>query len=145
MDPPSYLPSPPLVAPCQQEPELPVEHIRHRPDAGLGPVREGRDENAPARDGRDPLKGGSAEGRRENKEIGVHPVPGDIVPQGGAGAEMRQPQLLFFTGRDGTGPDALPYLHGFPGVAPLVSGAKTLVLRDVLHHHFPMKWSQAQA
>ncbi|MDX1501005.1 MAG: hypothetical protein R3325_01495 [Thermoanaerobaculia bacterium] len=30
-------------------------------------------------------------------------------------------------------------------VAPLVSGLRTLVLRDVLHVHYPMKWTQAQA
>ena len=28
---------------------------------------------------------------------------------------------------------------------PLIRGTETLILRDVLNSHFPMKWSQAQA
>ena len=30
-------------------------------------------------------------------------------------------------------------------VLPLVRGSETLILRDVLNSHFPMKWSQAEA
>src|SRR5262249_4264671 len=110
------------------------EDERREDEDVLRPLRRAQRAQESERHGPPIVRGRRA--RRPRRRYACQPMPDDRAPGGAA----REPG-----GRIARALYALPVLLLLAWALPLVSGARTLYLRDVLNTHLPMKAAHAEA